>query len=134
MYSVRTHSLRKYFRTQLSAAKIDTDIIQYMMGHVTDTYQDSRSLGVEKLRELYIAADLTIRPKTRVNRLQMLKEIARLWGIIPGEIFGGTNPEEILAKDELKNFDASPEQRGQRQLSVLAQAVRQALKQEVSVE
>ena len=51
MYSVRTHSLRKYFRTQLSAAKIDDEIIKYMMGKTIDTYEDVQSLGIETLRK-----------------------------------------------------------------------------------
>ena len=58
MYSVRTHSLRKFFRTQLSAAKIDAEIIKYMMGHTVDTYEDVQSLGIETLRNLYASAGL----------------------------------------------------------------------------
>ena len=40
MYSVRTHSLRKFFKSQLSTAKIDSDIVEYMMGHTISTYED----------------------------------------------------------------------------------------------
>jgi hypothetical protein len=47
MYTVRTHSLRKYFRTQLSAAKIDDEIKEYMLGHTVSTYEDVQSLGIE---------------------------------------------------------------------------------------
>ncbi|MCW3983191.1 MAG: site-specific integrase, partial [Candidatus Bathyarchaeota archaeon] len=93
MYSVRTHSLRKFFRTQMSAAKIDTDIINYMMGHTIDTYEDVQSLGIETLRNIYQSAGLAIRPKTQLNRIAQLKEIIRAWG---------ENPEEILTKDALK--------------------------------
>jgi hypothetical protein len=89
MYSVRTHSLRKFFRTQLSAAKIDDEIIKYMMGKTIDTYEDVQSLGIETLRNLYAAAGLAIRPKTKVNRIEQLKEIIRAWG---------ENPEQILSK------------------------------------
>ena len=92
MYSVRTHSLRKFFRTQLSASKIDDEIIKYMMGKTIDTYEDVQSLGIETLRNLYAAAGLAIRPKTKVNRIEQLKEIIRAWG---------ENPEEILSKDIL---------------------------------
>ena len=52
MYSIRTHSLRKFFRTQMSAVKLDSEIINYMMGHTVDTYEDVQSLGVETLRNM----------------------------------------------------------------------------------
>ena len=90
MYNVRTHNLRKFFRTQLSAAKIDDEIIKYMMGKTIDTYEDVQNLGIETLRNLYVAAGLAIRPKTKVNRIEQLKEIIRFWG---------ENPEQILSKD-----------------------------------
>ena len=63
MYSVRTHSLRKFFRTQMSAVKLDSEIINYMMGHTVDTYEDVQSLGIETLRNMYSSAGLAIRPK-----------------------------------------------------------------------
>ena len=91
-YDVKTHSLRKYFKTQLSVCKINDDIIEYMMGHSPDTYEDVQSLGIETLRKLYVAADLKIRAKTVPNRIEQLKEIIRGWG---------ENPEEILCKDAL---------------------------------
>lgn len=55
MYSVRTHSLRKAFRTQMSAAKIDSEITEYMMGHTINTYEDVQSLGIETLRNLQLS-------------------------------------------------------------------------------
>jgi hypothetical protein len=67
MYSVRTHSLRKFFRTQLSASKIDDEIIKYMMGKTIDTYEDVQSLGLETPRNLYTAAGLAIRPKPKLT-------------------------------------------------------------------
>ena len=125
MYSVRTHSLRKYFRTQMSATKVDTEIIQYMMGHTIDTYEDVQSLGIETLRNLYISAGLTIRPKTQVNRIEQLKEIIRAWG---------QNPEEILTKDALMrgNITETQEQTQNHQLSTLAEQLKQLVKKEVS--
>ena len=74
MYTVRTHSLRKFFRTQMSAAKIDTEIINYFMGHTIDTYEDVQSLGIETLRNLYASAGLAIRPKTVANRMSSSKK------------------------------------------------------------
>ena len=125
MYSVRTHSLRKYFRTQMSTAKIDSEIVNYMMGHTTDTYEDVQSLGIETLRNLYTAANLTIRSKTQTNKMEQLKEIIRAWG---------ENPEEILTKDALMrgNITETQEQTQNRHLSLLAEQLKQLVKKEVS--
>ena len=122
MYSVRTHSLRKYFRTQMSAAKVDTEIIQYMMGHTVDTYEDVQSLGIETLRNLYTSASLRIRPKTQANRIEQLKEIIRAWG---------ENPEEILTKNALMrgNITETQEQHENHQLSLLAEQLKQLVEE-----
>lgn len=124
MYTVRTHSLRKFFRTQLSAAKIDDEIIKYFMGKTIDTYEDVQSLGIETLRNLYSNAGLTIRPKTRMNRIEQLKEIIRAWG---------DNPEEILSRDALirGNITETQEQTENRQLSILAGQLKELIKREV---
>lgn len=125
MYSVRTHSLRKYFRTQMSASKVDSEIINYMMGHTIDTYEDVQSLGIETLRKLYLSSNLSIRPKTQVNRIEQLKEIIRAWG---------ENPEEILTRDALMrgNITETQEQTQNHQLSILAGQLKQLIKKEVS--
>ncbi len=125
MYSVRTHSLRKFFKSQLSAAKIDPDIVEYMMGHTISTYEDVQSLGIERLRNLYASAGLAIRPKTQVNRIEQLKEIIRAWG---------GNPEEILSKDALLrgNITETIEQTQNHQLSILAESLRQIIRKEAT--
>ena len=126
MYRVRTHSLRKFFRTQLSSTKIDDEIIKYMMGKTIDTYEDVQSLGIETLRNLYAAAGLAIRPKTKVNRIEQLKEIIRAWG---------ENPEEILSKDILFRSNQTvqtDEQIHSHQLSVLATELKQIIRKEVT--
>jgi site-specific recombinase XerD len=125
MYSVRTHSLRKFFRTQMSSAKLDPEIINYFMGHTVDTYEDVQSLGVETLRNLYTSAGLAIRPKTQANRIDQLKEIIRAWG---------ENPEELLTKDALLrgNITETSEQTQNHQLSLLAEQLKQLIKKEVS--
>ena len=125
MYSVRTHSLRKFFRTQMSAAKLDPEIINYFMGHTVDTYEDVQSLSTETLRNLYTSAGLAIRPKTQANRIDQLKEIIRAWG---------QNPEEILTKDALMrgNITETSDQTQNHQLSILAEQLKQVIKKEVS--
>lgn len=126
MYSVRTHSLRKYFRTQMSASKIDSEIIKYFMGKTIDTYEDVQSLGIETLRNLYTSAGLAIRPKTQVNQIEQFKVILRAMG---------ENPEEVLSKDALMrgNITELPEMYQNRQLSVLADQLKALIKREVRV-
>lgn len=125
MYSVRTHSLRKFFRSQLSTAKIDTENILYRMGHTIGTYEDVQSLGVDKLRSLYVTAGLAIRPKTQLNRIEQLKEIIRAWG---------ENPEEILSRDVLMrgNITETHEQTENHQLTLLGQELKELIKREVT--
>ena len=125
MYTVRTHSLRKYFRTQMSSSKVNNDIIKYFMGKTIDTYEDVQSLGIETLRNLYVSAAIHIRPKTKTNRIEQLKEIIRSWG---------DNPEEILTKDALLrgNITETEDQNNDHQLSILAEQLKQIIKEEVS--
>ncbi|MEM2762103.1 MAG: hypothetical protein QW294_04745, partial [Candidatus Bathyarchaeia archaeon] len=37
-YELRTHSLRKFFKTQLEAKGVKTIYVEYMMGHVRSPY------------------------------------------------------------------------------------------------
>ncbi len=92
MYDLRVHSLRKYFKTQMLALGVQPDYVDYMMGHTIDTYHDIQSLGVDKLRNVYAAAGLSIKPKTQVSKVEALKEIIRAWGM---------NPEQLLAREAL---------------------------------
>ena len=85
--------MRKYFKTQLLALGVQTDYVDYMMGHTVDTYHDIQSLGIEKLRQAYAASGLSIKPKTRLSKIEAIKEIMRAQGI---------SPERILARDALK--------------------------------
>ena len=91
-YELRVHSIRKYFRTQLAALGVNQDYIEYMMGHKISTYHDVKMKGIEFLRNIYAASGLSIRPKTRVSKIEALKEIIRAWGM---------DPEEVLTKKAL---------------------------------
>jgi hypothetical protein len=92
-YDLRAHSIRKFFRTQMASLGVDRDYIEYMMGHTISTYHDIKMKGTEYLRGIYLASGLSIKPKTRVSKLDALKEIIRAWGL---------NPEEILTRDALR--------------------------------
>jgi hypothetical protein len=74
-YNLRVHSLRKFFKTQLVAAGVPESHADYMMGHVGDEYNQVQDLGVEKLREIYSKAGLTLRPRSYVNKVEMTKDI-----------------------------------------------------------
>lgn len=87
-YDLRSHSIRKYFRTQLGLLMtIPTDYIEYIMGYTVDTYHDIQSLGVEKLRNIYASAGLSIRPRTKTSKIELIKEYVRALGV---------NPESVL--------------------------------------
>jgi len=71
---------------------MQTDYIEYMMGHTISTYHDIKMKGTEYLRGIYLASGLSIKPRTRISKIDALKEIIRAWGL---------NPEEILTRDAL---------------------------------
>jgi integrase len=56
-YQVRPHSLRKFFRTQLSALGMPTDYVEYMMGHAISTDHNVEMNGIEFLRAEYAKQD-----------------------------------------------------------------------------
>jgi hypothetical protein len=84
--------------------------------------------GIEYLRGIYAASGLSIQAKTKVNKIDALKEIIRAWGL---------NPEEILTKEAQANPNATHigqhrfEDNQLRQLSV---ALKQQLLKEIREE
>jgi hypothetical protein len=85
-YDLRVHSLRKYFKTQLMALGVNSDYIDYMMGHTIDTYHDIQSKGTEFLRNIYATAGLSIAPKQKGWELDALKAFARGLGLEPEKV------------------------------------------------
>ena len=59
---------------QLRALGVDTDYVDYKMGHVVDTYHDIQSKGVEFLRENYARAGLYIKPQAKIASSRTVKE------------------------------------------------------------
>jgi len=124
-YDLRAHSIRKFFRTQMAALGVQTDYIEYMMGHTISTYHDIKMKGIEYLRGIYMASNLSIRPKTRLNKIDALKEIIRAWGL---------NPDEILTRDAMTQphrtvIDQNQLEQGQ--LAQLTTALRQQMLKEI---
>ena len=47
--------------------------VEYMMGHTISTYHDIKMKGIEYLRGIYAASGLSIKPKTRVSKIDCCK-------------------------------------------------------------
>jgi integrase len=122
-YQLRAHSIRKYFRTQLgSISTVPTDYIEYMMGHTISTYNDIKMKGVEYLRNLYASSGLSIRPKTRISKIERLKMFAESLGL---------NPYEVLSRDALVMPHRTVVDSEQRKIEVLNQALKEAILKEL---
>lgn len=101
------------------------EYIDYMMGHKLSTYHDIQVKGVEFLRNIYAASGLSIKPKTRVGRIEILKEIVRGMGM---------NPDEVLSREALVKpwrTYASPVEREEDQVKVLSQSLKEMLRKEL---
>jgi integrase len=75
--SLRAHSLRKFFRTQLAALGMTSDYIDYMMGHKISTYNDVKMKGVDFLRGKYAQADLRIKPKDKSDIYDFIEDLVK---------------------------------------------------------
>jgi hypothetical protein len=109
----------------MAALGIQADYIEYMMGHTISTYHDIKMKGTEYLRGIYVASSLSIKPKTRVSKIDALKEIIRAWGL---------NPEEILTRDALTRPNRTVIDNSQlenHQLTQLTSALRQQMLKEI---
>ncbi len=109
----------------MAALGVDRDYIEYMMGHTISTYHDIKMKGIEFLRGIYLASGLSIKPKTRVSKIDALKEIIRAWGL---------NPEEILTKNALTKPNRTVIDRSQtenNQIHQLSIALKQQLLNEI---
>jgi site-specific recombinase XerD len=128
-HAMRPHSIRKFFRTQMAALGVQTDYIEYMMGHTISTYHDIQMKGIEFLRGIYTASGLSIKPKTKPSRIEILKEMVRALGL---------NPEEILTKEALtmphRTIITAGMEADQNQINMLVNALKQKLKQEITAE
>jgi hypothetical protein len=81
--------------------------------------------GTEFLRGIYLSSGLSIRPKTRITKIDALKEIIRAWGL---------NPDEILTRDAMMQPHRTVIDRNQLEQGQLAQlttALRQQMLKEI---
>jgi site-specific recombinase XerD len=124
-YDLRVHSLRKFFKTQLMALGVQSDYIDYMMGHTVSTYHDIQSKGVEFLRNIYSSAGLSIKPRDHYSKIDMLKEMLRAWGLEPEKILTG----EALA--EPHRTYVTPEEREKEEIRLLGLALKESLRKDL---
>jgi site-specific recombinase XerD len=124
-YDLRVHSLRKFFKTQLMALGVQSDYVDYMMGHTVDTYHDIQSKGVEFLRNIYARADLRIKPKPSISKNEVVIQAIR--GMLtPRQL---QRVEEALAEPDTKYLD--PDERQREEVRILSRTLRDSLKREI---
>jgi integrase len=82
-YTVRPHSIRKFFRTQMAALGVQTDYIEYMMGHTISAYHDIEMKGIEFLRAEYAKSGLTIKPRAETNKMAIVRDFLKTMGLKP---------------------------------------------------
>ncbi len=124
-YDLKVHSLRKFFKTQLTALGVQREYIDYMMGHTIDTYQDVQMKGIEFLRQIYAASNLAIRPKVQLSALEQLKVLARGLGL---------DPERCIVKGALSEPHrayVTGEELESTQVRTLSMAIKELIKEEI---
>ena len=124
-YDLCVHSLRKYFKTQLMALGIQSDYVDYMMGHTVDTYHDIESKGVEFLRSLYANSGLHIRPKGALTPKDQLRAMARGFGLSPEEA------ARLLTSSESHRAFATQEEQEEHEIKVLCDAITERIKKKI---
>jgi hypothetical protein len=125
MYDLRVHSLRK-FKIQLLSLGLQESYVDYMMGHVVDTCHDVQPMGINFLRNVYSASGLSIRPKTKVNKIDAIKEIIRAYGM---------NPEQILPREALNQpttTQINPGEYQNSQLQTLSQTIKELIRKDAA--
>jgi site-specific recombinase XerD len=127
-YTLKVHSIRKYFKTQLLSLGVQPDYVDYMMGHTIDVYHDIQMKGIDYLRNIYAASGLSIAPKTQTSKIDALKEIIRAWGLNPEEILtreAMTTPHRtVIGQQDLEN----------NQMKILCNALKSEMKKELTTQ
>ncbi|MCX6660431.1 MAG: hypothetical protein NTX81_08675 [Candidatus Bathyarchaeota archaeon] len=107
------------------ALGVQSDYIDYMMGHTIDTYHDIQMKGVEFLRNVYASSQLSIRPKTQVSKFDAMKEIIQAWGL---------DPEKVLVREafaEPHRVYVSAAEREDHEIRLLSRELKETLRKEL---
>lgn len=129
-YAMRPHSIRKFFRTQMAALGVQTDYIEYMMGHTISTYNDIQMKGIEWLRQVYTASGLSIKPKSETNKMAIVRDFLKSMNLNPEEILS----EEAQAMPHRTVMNYSQQLSEQEQIDTMIRALMQKLKQDIIAE
>jgi site-specific recombinase XerD len=124
-YSLCVHSLRKFFKTQLMALGVQSDYVEYMMGHTITAYHDIQSKGVEFLRSLYGNSGLYIRPRSALTTKDQLRAMARGFGLSPEEA------ARLLTSSEPHRAYATQEEQEEYEIQILCEAITDRIKQKI---
>ena len=127
---LRPHSIRKFFRTQMAALGVQTDYIEYMMGHTISTYHDIEMKGIEFLRAEYAKAGLSIKPKAETNKMAIVRDFLKSMGLKPEEVLS----KEAQAMPHRTVIDYSHQLSEQEQIDTMLRALMQKLKQDIIAE
>jgi len=76
------------------------------------SFKEIRMKGIEYLRGVYVSSGLSIKLKTRLNKLEALKEMIRAWGL---------NPEQVTSREALAQSNTIVIDRAQLEQTQLAQ-------------
>lgn len=96
-----------------------------LRSQVIKDLNDIRMKGIEFLGGVCISAALNIKPKTRINKLDALKELMRAWGL---------NPEQVLSREALSQGNITVIDRAQleqAQITQLTVALKQQMIREI---
>ncbi len=86
-YEITVHGLRKFFKTQLIAKGVPEEVVEYMLGHRSDTYTRIESLGEDYLRDQYVKAGIKLRRLQPLDEdiKEQLKQYLRALGVPESE-------------------------------------------------
>ena len=74
--------------------------------------------GVEFLRNLYAQSGLTIRPRTKLSKIEQLKLMIEAWGM---------NPNEVLTKEAISKPNRTVSDTEHSQIEILNKTLKQAI-------
>jgi hypothetical protein len=107
------------------ALGVQSDYIEYMMGHTITAYHDIQSKGVEFLRSLYGNSGLYIRPRSAPTMKDQLRAMAKGFGLSPEDA------ARLLTSSELHRTYVTQEQRDEHEIKILCEAITESLKMKI---
>jgi len=71
-HAMRPHSIRKFFRTRMAALGVQTDYIEYMMGHTISTYLNPEEILTKEALTMPHRTVITAGMEADQNQINML--------------------------------------------------------------